>query len=266
MKLFCPVLAALLVAACSSGSTTPAPQESSSSTIPVTSQSPDAIARFQKGVDLLDNLRTTEAEKEFSAALALDAGFVQAHAYHGQAVQGPEGLQEIQSAAAAATSLPEAERVLIEGILANRVADLAKTREAAMRLTTLAPDDPRGHYLLGVQLLTDRKYAEAVQSLRRATELNPKAGGAQNMLGYAALRQGDTAGAIAAFNDTFALCRPSPIHRIRLARHCWRRGSLRRRKLPSGKRRSCPPSSGTPGTEWPTRSSTQEIRRLQTTP
>ena len=49
------------------------------------------------------------------------ADFVQAHAYHGQAVPGPEGLQEIQSAAAAAASLPEAERVLIEGILANRV-------------------------------------------------------------------------------------------------------------------------------------------------
>jgi tetratricopeptide (TPR) repeat protein len=31
--------------------------------------------------------------------------------------------------------------------------------------------------------------------------LNPTAGGAQNMLGYAALRQGDTAGAIAAFEQ-----------------------------------------------------------------
>ena len=87
MKLFCPVLAALLFAACSSGSTTRASQESSS-TIPITSQSPEAIARLQKGVDLLDNLRTAEAEDEFSAAIALDAGFVQAHAYHGQAVPG----------------------------------------------------------------------------------------------------------------------------------------------------------------------------------
>ena len=69
MKLLSPVFAALLFAACSSGSTTRAPQESSSSTIPITSQSPEAIARFQKGVDLLDNLRTAEAENEFSAAI-----------------------------------------------------------------------------------------------------------------------------------------------------------------------------------------------------
>ena len=201
MKLLSPVFAALLFAACSSGSTTRAPQESSSSTIPITSQSPEAIARFQKGVDLLDNLRTAEAEDEFSAAIALDAGFVQAHAYRGQALPGPEGLEEIRSAAAASAGLPEAERVLIDGILANRVADLAKTREAGRRLTQLAPDDPRGHYLLGVQLLNDRKYAESVESLRRATKLNPKAGGAQNMLGYAALRQGDTEGAVAAFTE-----------------------------------------------------------------
>jgi len=198
MKFFSPVLAALLLTACSSGTTTPASQ-ASPSTIPITSKSPDAVARFQRGVELLDNLRTDEAEKEFSAALALDPGFVQAHAYHGQALTGPEGLQEIQSAAAAASSLPEAERALIEGILANRVNDFAKTREAATRVTQLAPDDPRGHYLLGVRLLSDRKFAESVQSLRRATELNPKAGGAQNMLGYAALRQGDTEGAVTAF-------------------------------------------------------------------
>jgi len=201
MKLLCPVFAALLFAACSSGSTTRAPQESSSTAIPITSQSPDAVARFQRGVELLDNLRTAEAEKEFSAALALDPGFVQAHAYHGQAVPGPDGLEEIRSAAAASAGLPEAERVLIDGILANRVSDLAKTREAAKRLTELAPDDPRGHYLLGVQLLNDRKYADSVESLRRATKLNPKAGGAQNMLGYAALRQGDTDGAVAAFTE-----------------------------------------------------------------
>jgi tetratricopeptide (TPR) repeat protein len=199
MKLHCLVLAALLATACSSGSSTTVPPESSS-TIPITAKSPDAVARFQRGVELLDNLRTEEAESEFSAALALDPGFVQARAYHGQSVAGPEGLQEIQSAAAAASSLPEAERVLIEGILASRVGDLAKTRETAIRLTQLAPDDPRGHYLLGVRLLNDRKYPESVESLRRATELNPKAGGAQNMLGYAALRQGDTEGAVAAFN------------------------------------------------------------------
>jgi tetratricopeptide (TPR) repeat protein len=201
MKLFALVLGALLLTGCSSGTTTTAPRESSSATIPITSKSPDAVARFQRGVDMLDNLRTAEAETEFRAALALDPEFVQARAYHGQSVPGPEGLKEIQSAAAAAATLPEAERVLIEGILANRVSDFAKTREAATRLTQLAPNDPRGHYLLGVRLLNDRKYAESVQSLRRATELNPKAGGAQNMLGYAALRQGDTEGAIAAFTE-----------------------------------------------------------------
>jgi tetratricopeptide (TPR) repeat protein len=195
------MLSALLLTACSGGVSGPPAQGPAGGTIPVTSTSPEAVARFERGVELFDNLRTAEAEAEFNAALALDPDFVQARAYHGQTLPGPEGLQEIQAAAAAASSLPEAERTLIEAILANRTSDFAKTRDAATRLTQLTPNDSRAHYLLGFRLLNDRRFAEATQSLRRATELNPKAGGAQNMLGYAALRQGDTEEAIAAFNE-----------------------------------------------------------------
>jgi Flp pilus assembly protein TadD len=194
------VAAAALASACSTG-TTRSPESASPALIPVTSKSAEAVTRFRRGVELIDNLRVGDAEKEFTAALALDPEFAQARAYHGQAMPGPEGLQEIEKAAAATAGLPEAERVLIEGIQANRTGDIAKSRAASRRLTELAPDDPRGHYLLGVQLLNGREYAEAVSSLRRATELNPKAGGAQNMLGYAALRQGDTDGAVRAFTE-----------------------------------------------------------------
>lgn len=170
-------------------------------TITATSKSPEALAHFQKGQELFDNLRTTEAAEEFAQALKLDPDFALAHVYHGLATPGPNGLNEMEAAAAAAARLPEPERMLIEGATAERRGDLAKSAAAYARVTELAPGDWRGHYVQGQQLLVTQKYAEAVRALKKATELNPNAGGAQNMLGYAALRQGDADAAIAAFQQ-----------------------------------------------------------------
>ena len=170
-------------------------------TITATSKSPEAVAQFKKGEALFDNLRTTEAAEAFAQALKLDSDFVLAHAFHGLSTPGPDGLKELDSAVGAAKALPEPERLLIEGLAANRRGEAAKATASFVRLTELAPGDWRGHYSLGQQLLLDQKYGEAVASLKKATALNANAGGAQNMLGYAALRQGDSDGAIAAFQQ-----------------------------------------------------------------
>ena len=192
------------VSACSDS--TPQPDASSATEaadamIPITSTSPEAVEHLKRGEALLVNLRTAEAEAEFAEALKLDSGFVLAHAYHGQATPGPDGLREVESAANAASSLPEAERTLVQGLLAARQGESAQAREAYTRLTESMPNDWRGHYLLGTQLLGDEDYAAAMPPLRKAVELDPAAGGANNMLGYAALRQGDTEAAISAFTD-----------------------------------------------------------------
>jgi tetratricopeptide (TPR) repeat protein len=204
MKYAFPLVAAALLAGCSSQSApAPAAQQApaASPTITATSKSQEAIDHFKKGEALFDNLRTTEAAAEFEQAIKLDPDFALARAFHGQVTPGPDGLKETESAAAAAAKLAEPERVFIEAIAANRRGDITASRTALARLTEIAPADWRGHYTLGQQLLLDQKYADAVASLKKATSLNPDAGGAQNMLGYAALRQGDAAGAIAAFQD-----------------------------------------------------------------
>ena len=200
------LLAASLLAlsACSSQSAaTPAAQAPppSAAAITATSKSPEAVEHFKKGQELFDNLRTTEAAAEFDQALKLDGGFVLAHAYHGLSTPGPDGLKELEAAAAAAGSLPEPERVLIEAAAASRRGEQAKATASFARLTELAPGDWRAHYSLGQQLLNNQKYPDAVSALKKATSLNANAGGAQNMLGYVALRQGDADGAIAAFEQ-----------------------------------------------------------------
>ena len=193
---------AVALSACSSQPVAePVAQAGAPVKISITTKSPEALTHFQRGEALLENLRTTEAVEEFNQALKLDPEFAAAKSFRGFATPGPDGLKEMEVATLAAATLPEAERVLIEGNAANRRGDLEKARSSYRRVIELAPTDFLGHYLLGQQLLGDQKYADAAASLRKATELNPTAGGAQNMLGYAALRQGDTSGAIAAFEQ-----------------------------------------------------------------
>ena len=121
--------------------------------ISTTTSAPDALAHFQKGEALFHNLRTDEAAKEFEAALKIDSAFPLAHAFHGLSVPGPEGLKEIDAAAAAASGLPEAERTLIEGIAAARRGDTSKSIALYTKVTELTPGDWRSHYVLGQQLL-----------------------------------------------------------------------------------------------------------------
>jgi Flp pilus assembly protein TadD len=204
MKKYALFAALLSLTACSSQpsatAAAPAPGPSTAN-ITATSKSPEAVEHFKKGLELFDNLRTTEAAAEFDQALKLDGGFVLAHAYHGLSTPGPDGLKELEAASAASNNVPEPERVLIEAAAASRRGEQAKATASFVRLTELASGDWRAHYSLGQQLLNNQKYPEAVSALKKATSLNANAGGAQNMLGYAALRQGDADGAIAAFEQ-----------------------------------------------------------------
>ena len=207
MKQIGPALAVFLLVACSAPPPSSSPAAASSAaaaTMPITSKSSEAIEHLKKGEILQVNQRTPEAVAEFDAALKLDPDFVLAHVAHGSATPGPDGLKEIEAAASAAGALPPAERALIEGVLAQRQGEPGKARTAFTNLTTAAPGDWRGHYLLGNLLVASSDNAAAVPALRKAIELNAAAGGANNMLGYAALRQGDVDGAIKAFTDYVA--------------------------------------------------------------
>lgn len=173
--------------------------------IPITSKSPEAIEHFKKGRAFAENLRNIEAVEELNLALKLDPEFVSARAYLGIATPGPEGLKLLEQAGSQASALPEAERLLIDASLASRRAEFAKSAALYTQLTEKVPNDWRAHASLGQQLSNQQKHAEAVQALRKATTLNPKAGPAFNTLGYESLRQDDVNGAIEAFKQYAAI-------------------------------------------------------------
>jgi len=172
-----------------------------SAEIPVTSKAPQAIDEFKQGRDQFENMRRGESIAHFKKAIELDPTFSQAHAYLGFVTPGPEGLAELEKAAQLAVSLPEAEKVSVEAMLAQRRGDSAKVAELEKKLVQLAPGDWRSHWYLGMRASMQRHWEDASSELRKAVELNPKGGAIYNNLGYAFLMQGKKDEAIAAFKN-----------------------------------------------------------------
>ena len=74
-------------------------------TIPVTSDSPEAIAAFERGRRLQDNIRPADAIAAYDEALALDPEFAQAHAWRGTLIEGGEFESMVPSRARAAVDI-----------------------------------------------------------------------------------------------------------------------------------------------------------------
>jgi tetratricopeptide (TPR) repeat protein len=170
-------------------------------TIPITSKSPRAIDEFKTGRELYENLRPAEALEHFKKALELDPGFAQAHAYIGFLVPATEGRAELDKAADLAKNLPDAERLSVESMVAERRGDDAKVAELTKKLVQLVPGDWRAHWYVGTRASMQRHWDDASTELKKAVELNPKAGSVYNQLGYSYLFQGKKDDAVAAFKN-----------------------------------------------------------------
>jgi tetratricopeptide (TPR) repeat protein len=170
-------------------------------TIPITSKSPQAIEAFKTGRDLFENLRPAESLEHFKKAIELDPTFAQAHAYAAFLLPGAEGTTELDKASQLAQGLPEAERISVEAMIAERRGEGAKVAELTKKLVQLVPGDWRAHWYMGTRASMQRQWDEASTELKRAVELNPKAGSVFNQLGYALLSQGKKDDAVAAFKN-----------------------------------------------------------------
>ena len=167
--------------------------------VTITSKSPAAIAAFEEARDLLDNVRIPEGAAGMKKAIELDGDFALAHAYLGSVTPGSEGLKELEKASQLGSKLPEPEKVEIQALLAGTRGEELKSRTAWEKLAQLAPGDWHVHFTLGGVYSGERKWDQAAAELKRATDVNPKAGAAYNSLGYVYLVQDKNEEAIAAF-------------------------------------------------------------------
>ncbi len=169
--------------------------------IPITSKSPQATEEFKTGRELFENLRPAEALEHFKKAIELDPGFAQAHAYAAFLLPGSEGTAELDKAGQLAQNLPEAERLSVESMVAERRGEDAKAQELTKKLVLAVPGDWRAHWYMGTRASMQRHWEDASTELKKAVELNPKAGSVYNQLGYALLLQGKKDDAVAAFKN-----------------------------------------------------------------
>ena len=83
--------------------------------------------------------------------------------------------------------------------------NVALALESARRAVELDPRDWTGHCILAYALLFSHDAANGLASAQRAVDLNPSAPVAWNVLGYAKLSAGDPAGSIAANEQAIRL-------------------------------------------------------------
>ncbi|HZX64520.1 MAG TPA: tetratricopeptide repeat protein, partial [Myxococcales bacterium] len=167
--------------------------------IPVTSKSPEARELVKRAQVAIDNVHIAEAVAALKKAIQLDPELATAHAILATLSPPAEGRKEIELAQRNVATLPEAERVRIEGIAAGIAGDNAKARELQVKLVEIAPGDFRAHMALGTTALGDRDFAKAQAEFEKAIELNPQAAGAYNLLGYTYAGQNQFEKAVATF-------------------------------------------------------------------
>src|SRR5207244_12057193 len=118
-------------------------------------------------------------------ALRLEPDFALAMAYHGSDTPGPDGAKELEAADAKAASLSKPEQLLIGAMLASRHSEFAKADDLWKQATDAVPTDWRVQMGRGTQLFLLERYADAIDALNTAVSINPNAGPAYNMTGYA---------------------------------------------------------------------------------
>jgi tetratricopeptide (TPR) repeat protein len=186
------------------------PLQASSSEVPITSRSPLAIGEFKLGRELLEGLRLPEAAEHFKKALQHDPDFAQARAYWGVCLPEGDGLPELDKAVEMAKPLPEAERMLIEAMAADRHGDEARSARLMKRLTEIVPGDWRSHEYLGMRAWDSHRLEEAHAELQNAVALNPKAAVLYSEIGYVFLREGKKEEAVASFKKYADLAENEP--------------------------------------------------------
>jgi Flp pilus assembly protein TadD len=157
--------------------------------VPVTTSSKEALAAFLKGRDDADNTREADAIARFQEATRLDPKLAVGWAYLGYYEQGAAGEKSMQQALSLEQGLPEAERLLIDELVALRAGDNEKARVLAERVAQLSPFDWHAQLDLGTRLLTERKWTEAEQAFGKAAAFGPAAAVVYNQLGYLYLEQ-----------------------------------------------------------------------------
>jgi serine/threonine protein kinase/tetratricopeptide (TPR) repeat protein len=143
----------------------------------VTSQSPEAVEFYFRGVRLYDNAEAEAAITWFEQAISVDPQFAMAHAFRALALTARfklfSALPSFEKAFALRARLAERERGWIEFQYYNFVRDNARSLDSARRLASLYPEDATYQRNVAFAYAFTGRPSDALPYSRRAIELDP---------------------------------------------------------------------------------------------
>lgn len=168
--------------------------------VPVTTNSEEARKEYLQGRDLSERLLGQESLQHFDKAIALDPDFATAElARANNAPTAKEFFEHEKKAVSLAEKTSEGEKLFILANQAGTNGDVTKQKEYLDKLIAAYPNDERAQFAMGTFCFGQQDYAEAVDHLKRATELDPNYSPAYNLLGYSYRQQADYPNAEQAF-------------------------------------------------------------------
>ncbi len=143
--------------------------------IPITTSSPEALADFERGRELMDVHRLQEANALFKAAAAKDPGFAYAYVNIASTARSWQEINDNrQLALANVDGKSEGERLLAEILQTVFDNDAEKRIELAQVLVESYPRSPRAWLVLAGMQSGLNQHEAARESMKQALELDPE--------------------------------------------------------------------------------------------
>jgi tetratricopeptide (TPR) repeat protein len=172
---------------------------------------PNAAAKtwYDKGTDALRNGAFLQASKAFEQSIAADYKFPLAHARLAEAWfeldyadRAKDEMLRVQALVPNRSQLATSDALYLDGILANVNKDYPGAIKAYSELARLSPKDPQVYIDLGRASEKNEEPKKAIESYKKAAELDPQYATAFLRVGSLYARQLDREGATAAFDKT----------------------------------------------------------------
>ncbi|HET9408659.1 MAG TPA: tetratricopeptide repeat protein [Candidatus Sulfotelmatobacter sp.] len=161
-------------------------QASVNDRMPITTQSPEALADFEHGVVAWENLHITAALNDWQAAITKDPDFLLAHLYISERIPDPDRqAAERKKAAALMDSVTPEERLMAEWLLDDSRGDTIGALAAMNQLLARYPRDKHLYWFAALSMGANySQWERAAELAEQALRVDPDFAGALNNLGY----------------------------------------------------------------------------------
>jgi tetratricopeptide (TPR) repeat protein len=174
--------------------------------VPITTSSNEARDLFVQGRDLYENVEYSAAAKLFDQAIAKDSTFALAYLYRAFCGGGSQVVRtNLAKAQALAAKVSEGERALISYMQASSDANRPKQKEYLGTLLAKFPQDKRMRLYAGWYFQTIGDDKSALDSFKKATEIDSNCAAVYNFIGYVNIAQGNLDVAEKAFKEYIRL-------------------------------------------------------------